>query len=245
MITHKMNLQLFAEPPAPTDPPTEPVPATEPPTEPTANPTPDPIPEQPKVVPEATFLELKRKYKEEQKLRLALQESNLEADFLNKKQEIKRELMATGEMSEAVAEVQAKFLAETYRNANNTSIRKTADEILLDELSDLANNQMFSDAPEYFEKVKEKKEAVKGLTTAEALQLVKSNFRESNRDFVQQQAVARRRGEEVATPNATPNPPASNPFKLSETEQKALAGLQKMFPDGEWTAEKMAKNRKQ
>lgn len=242
MIKHKMNLQLFADEP-PTDPPADSVPATNPPTEPNVSPPTDP-PEPPKTVPEATFLELKRKFKEERELRLSLQEKTLESDFLNKKQEIKRELMATGEMSEAVAEVQAKFLAESYRTTNSNAVAKTADEILREELSDLATNQLYSDAPEYFDKVKEKLDKVKGLTTAEALQLVKTNFRESTRDFQQQLAVDRRHGEDAQTPNATPNPPKSNPLNLDEVEQKALAKLQEMFPNGDFKPETMVKHRK-
>lgn len=241
----KVNLQKFAEEPAPAavEPAKELVvkPATEPEEQPGGKPKEEPKEE---TVPLSVFLKTKNELKEFKKKATDLENANLDSEIAKKKAELHQKAIGKGFTPEF-----AEFFTEQMTEIRQElkSLKAPKETLYDDDIEDLAKDELTGDAKEYkteiIAKIKEFKD--KGIeidaeTAYFKVRNPKQRLKELVLDREQKMQLKRSEGEEKEVPPSTPTQPKTQ-YPLDETDKKALANLQKIQPEAGWTNEKFFK----
>lgn len=196
-------------------------------------------------VPEATFLEEKKRRKELEHQLREFKEKDVEKDSLLTKTQLKQKYIDKG-FDEELADSLAEEFAAMKSEVRKASFKELDNSAIDDDLKELARDSFFSDAPTYKNEIQAlvKDYKAKGieLDVEEAYFKIrgKSRMREYRTDIEQKALLDRRKGEEKKLPNSNPAP-TKDPYPLDDTDKKALEGLQKAQPSAGWTAEKFYK----
>ena len=196
-------------------------------------------------VPEATFLETKKRLKEAERALRELKEKDVEKESLITKTQLRQKYIEKG-FDEDLADSLAEEFASLKSEVKRASFKELDNSAIDDDLKELARDNFFSDAPTYKNEIQKviKDYKAKGIEidAEEAYFKVrgKSRMREYQTDIEQKALLERRDGQGKKLPTATPAP-AKNPYPLDDADKKALEGLQKAQPNGGWTAEKYYK----
>lgn len=200
---------------------------------------------EPKTVPEATFLETKRKLKETERLLREFKEKDVEKDSLLTKTQLKQKYIDKG-FDEELADSLAEEFATLKSEVKKASFKELDNSAIDDDLKELSRDSFFSDAPTYKNEIQAlvKDYKAKGieLDVEEAYFKIrgKSRMREYRTDIEQKALLDRQKGEDKKLPASTPKAP-KDPYPLDDTDKKALEGLQRLDAKGGWNAEKYYK----
>jgi hypothetical protein len=200
------------------------------------------VEKEPERVPLATLLEEKKRRKELEKRLRVLEEKELDTEVISTREKIKQKYISKG-YAEDLAESLAEDFAELKGELRRSKVEKK--DYLDEEIDDLARDSFYSDAAAFKKEIKAKLKEFsdKGVTleVEDAYNLVRSpkaKLREVKEDKEQKDLVKRAsETKKTIVPNATGASP-KNPYPLDDTDKKALAHFQKLYPEGGWTAEK-------
>lgn len=206
--------------------------------------------EEEETVPLATYLELKKKYKEVRKVNAGYEEKAMGSDLASFKSTKLAEYMNLG-FTEGQAEKLVSDLLDAKKEIQKQKYSQFEQNILED-IEDLQNE--FEDIADYsgaiVDKIKELKRAGHVLDVADAYMLVKRNsttrkdLRDRKVNNVQADIINKKKS--LPPSNKTMTGQSSSPknkYPLDADDKKALAALQKMQPNSKWTAEKYYKMR--
>ena len=173
-------------------------------------------------------------------------------DNLDYKNKTKARYIEAG-YDEGLADMLAEDLAN-IREIGTAKKKYDEDDILDDEIKDLSRtDEYFADAVQYSGDIKEKINEFKkkgvDLTVEDAFALV-SNNRRKNKEYYEnstQREIIRNKNSgngQTNVPTANGTKPDTR-YKLDSDDRKALAELQKIQPEANWTPEKYHKIMKQ
>jgi hypothetical protein len=196
-------------------------------------------------VPEATFLEEKKKRKELERRLREFEEKNVDKDVAIDKANIKKKYVDKGydeDLAETIAEDMANLRAEFRKSRFSDLDDSTID----DDLKELARDNFFKDASVYKKEIstaisEAKKKGIE-LSAEDAYFKVrgKTRLKEYQTEIEQLALLKRKETEEKEIPQSSPKSP-KDPYPLDEADKKALEGLQKAMPSAGWTPEKYFK----
>jgi hypothetical protein len=193
-------------------------------------------------IPLNKYLEEKKRRRELEKRLREVEEKTLESENKNKLEEIREKVKSRG-YDEDFAELMGEFAKDLL--GSMPRIDKVEQEILED-IQDYAdeNPEVLKYKKQIVEKVRKYRKADPDFSIEDALNLItpaKVRVNELKTDVEQKQAIARRTAESKKVLTSTGASSPSNPYPLDEADKKALEGLQKLFPEKGWNAEKFHK----
>lgn len=200
-------------------------------------------------VPLKTYLDMKSKLKEARRKNAEYEDKLLEQEDLDLQQSMIKELIDEG-MDENLAKIQAKYMARAMAKGRKTS---NFENTVTDELTDLAEDDYFSDALDYripiIKMMKEYKSKGIEISTEQAylnvVGIAKLKLKSKTRDIkkntakrYEQKAKGNMQYKKVSAGDS--NGPTTK-YKLSSDDLKALSELQKAQPNAGWTKQKLWK----
>lgn len=192
-----------------------------------------------KSVPLDTFLSTKKRAKEAEKRIRELEEKFLSKERNDKLTNFKNKLREKG-YDEDFISIQTEMYDDLYSSVAQP--KSNEDDLLVEEIKDLAEYGGKADALQYKDKIIEKVKN-NGLTVEEAYLLASRTapkvYQSEVRTQVEQINAAKRRKNADATLNSSGGGSAS--VSLNADEKQMLETMRKMYPDRNWTAEKLKK----
>lgn len=195
------------------------------------------VKEDSKSVPLEVFLAEKRRRKELEKRQRELESSQLGQDLAQEKQRFINELVADG-VDETIAEKMFKPYEKLYQKVN---LPKSTDDLIVEEIRDLADYGEYKDAMQYKDQIIEKVKSLDNkITVEDAYALVtkdkkKTREHELRTQIEQENAIKKRQAQADKTMNASPTKTEG----ISNEDRKTLERLQKLYPDRAWTPQKI------
>lgn len=191
-----------------------------------------------KSVPLDTFLSTKKRAKEAEKRIRELEEKFMSKERNDKITSLQNKLREKG-YDEDFISIQTEMYDDLY---SSLAPKSNEDDLLVEEIKDLAEYGGKADALQYKDKIVEKVKN-NGLTVEEAYLLASRTapkvYQSEVRTQVEQINAAKRRKNADATLNSSGGGSAS--VSLNADEKQMLETMRKMYPDRNWTAEKLKK----
>ena len=191
-----------------------------------------------KSVPLDTFLSTKKRAKEAEKRIRELEEKFMSKERNDKITSLQNKLREKG-YDEDFISIQTEMYDDLY---SSLAPKSNEDDLLVEEIKDLAEYGGKADALQYKDKIIEKVKN-NGLTVEEAYLLASRTapkvYQSEVRTQVEQINAAKRRKNADATLNSSGGGSAS--VSLNADEKQMLETMRKMYPDRNWTAEKLKK----
>jgi hypothetical protein len=199
-------------------------------------------------IPIATFLELKKKYKEIRHERDSLRVKSLDEESKTFIESKKQKYLKMGYNEELATEL-ANDLAEVRGLASNKTQKNNIETAISEDIADLSIDPLYKDIKEYedeiIQKVSDAKRKGYDLEVEDAYLMVskhkkKTKHKEQQLNDEQIEIIQRKQDRTTTTSNVATSSSANtkSKFNLDAYDKKALSELQKAQPNAKWTAEK-------
>jgi hypothetical protein len=192
------------------------------------------------VVPLATHLDLKNKYKALKRKQAELEESQLDSEVKAKQDEVYQEWIDKG-FDDDTSKQMAATIAKMYQELNKSK-KSSYDDFIDAEIDELATH--YEDAKSYDKEIRNQLDKAKKLgielTTEEAYLMqvgVKNKFKE-NKIASERKLSIQSQGRKPSTPDANSGGKINKVSELSPDDKKALEQLQALQPKAGWDAKK-------
>ena len=194
-------------------------------------------------VPKSTFIEMKRKYREEKKKNAAYEDSRLSDEEIQTKNEI-MQMLTERDVTEDSAKDIADAVAIAF-NKLNAGRKTNQQKVLEEEIAELAQDDLYSDIGQYQNEIVQTlakaKKADLPMTIEQAYYMVAGNKRKIKEARTRDEVIASAKGSNKDTTKTIPTASSNRKneaYPLDAYDKKALNELKKAMPDSNWDAKK-------